>query len=42
VADNRMTFISFAPDEQGKVDKLHLRAFGEDIDAERIADGAGG
>jgi CubicO group peptidase (beta-lactamase class C family) len=33
VADSRMTFISFAPDEQGKVDKLHMRAFGEDIDA---------
>ena len=41
-ADNRATFISFAPDEQGKVDKLHVHVFSEDIEAERIADGAGG
>jgi CubicO group peptidase (beta-lactamase class C family) len=38
----RMTFISFAPDEAGKVNKLHMRVFGEDIDAERMADGASG
>lgn len=38
VADNRVTFVAFAPDEQGKVDKLHMRVFGDDVDAERIAD----